>query len=123
MAVQRVFKAIALLSLSTGPAIALEIIPFQGQFSVGSTRVVCTSEPCPRMGVVEFDNIHRDPIRPLWASSQMSRLRADPADSARIAAAWKARECLIVEGSFYTDAADLTGLPVLRVDSIVGGCP
>ncbi|MCJ8151771.1 hypothetical protein [Shinella sedimenti] len=105
------------------PLRATEIEPINGRFSVGRTGIMCTTQPCPWLGIVELDNPGHDPLRPLWANVEMPKLRASHEDAARIAAAWEAHECLVVDGSFYTDAADIEGLPVLRVRSIIGNCP
>lgn len=119
----RLLRAAAFLSVISGPTLALEIVPLEGRFSIGGTGVMCTTEPCPWMGVVELDNPSRDPLRPLWADSDMPKLRASEEDAASIAAAWEARNCLVVEGAFYVDASDPTGVPVLEVHSITGDCP
>ncbi|WLS05007.1 hypothetical protein [Shinella oryzae] len=104
------------------PSQALEIEPINGRFSIGDTGIMCTTLSCPTMGIVELDNPNRDPQRPLWANAEMPKLIASEVDAAAIAAAWEAKGCLIVEGSFYTDAADIEGLPSLLVRSIIESC-
>ena len=120
---RRLLNAAAVLSFIASPVLAIEIEPIEGRFSIGATGLICTISSCPKMGIVEVDNPHRDPMRPLWSSSEMPKLLASRDDADRIAAAWEARGCLVVKGSFYTDAADLDGPPFLQVHSIIGDCP
>lgn len=118
----RLLKAAAVLSFIASPVLAIEIVPIERRFSIGATGLICTTGSCPKMGIVESDNPHRNPMRPLWSSSEMPKLLASQDDADRIAAAWEARGCLVAEGSFYTAAADLDGPPVLQVHSIIGDC-
>ncbi len=122
MTISRLLQATALAGLCTAPAAAIEIIPIEGRLAIGATGVHCMTEPCPWLGVVELDNEQRDPVRPLWSGKDLPKLRASPADEARIRAAWDNRECLEVEGAFYTDAPDIDGAPFVQVHRIVGAC-
>lgn len=120
--VRLLIAALILFCVAT-PSRATEIEPINGRFSIGNTGIMCTTQPCPWLGIVELDNPDRDPLRPLWANTEMPKLRASEVDAETIAAAWDARDCLVVEGSFYSDAADIKGRPILHVHSITGSCP
>lgn len=122
MFIARLIQAACLAVLSVGQSFAIEIIPFTGRFAIGSIGVYCFTEPCPWRGIVELENSKRDPLRPLWTGDTLPTLLANGKDKVRIAKAWNAWQCLVVDGTFSDDAADIGGPPFLRVNQILGEC-
>lgn len=111
-----------LAALFAGPAFASDDAPSSRRLAVGATGITCVTQPCPWRGVVELDNERRDPLRPYWSGDTIPRLVGSTGDAARIEAAWDAMQCLEIEG-MIADDPDRSGMPVIRVDRIVGACP
>ena len=107
-----------LLGLSGAmPLAALEPIPLEGRMGIGSTNILCTTEPCPWRGVIDLDDPARDPLRPYWSGEHLPKAYGSPEDVARLQQAWDEMKCLEIEGVFGDD-----GAPFIEIDRIVGPC-
>jgi len=81
----------------------------------GKTNIFCVQAPCPWRGIVRADDLQSGSATMLWSQDRLPQLDASAEDATRLATAWDALECLIVEGSMSERT--------LRVDRIVGVCP
>lgn len=104
-----------MLALAMGPVHAADLAPDTELLLVGRTNIFCVQAPCPWRGIVRADDVRDGPAGLAWSSQALPRLEAGAEDAARIAAAWEAIECVVVEGR-------LSG-SVLYVERVVGACP
>jgi len=81
-----------------------------GLLNVGSTGILCYQAPCPWRGIAQADGDGK----PLWWGDELPEMVADAGDRQRIAAAWEAFECVLVEGAFNGTT--------LSVQQVVGNC-
>ena len=85
-----------------------------GTFRLGPTGIYCIKAPCPWRGITKLDADGKSDGKPLWTGSTLPVIEAEADIKARIADAWKASLCLVVEGKLEGDR--------FAVSRIVGDC-
>lgn len=84
-------------------------------FRIGRTGIMCVRPPCPSWGIVAETSLPGERRGwPLWGGDGALPVRGPEAAVRRIAAAWRARACLRVEGRWTNGALD--------VQRVVGAC-
>jgi hypothetical protein len=85
-----------------------------GTFRLGPTGIYCIKAPCPWRGITKLDAGGKPDGKPLWTDSALPAIEAEVDIRARVAKAWKASLCLVVEGKLEGDR--------FAVSRIVGDC-
>ena len=81
---------------------------------VGSTGILCYTEPCPWMGIMVVEDVGDVPGHLLWWGTDLPPFEAPGEIVARIADAWNNHGCLVVMGQLLHD--------IFMVSDIVGEC-
>ncbi len=110
-----VCMALLLAAGGAAPAVAQTPDASMRIFRVGGTGIMCVRAPCPSWGVVAETSLPGERRGwPLWAGNGALPLRGPEAATRQIRAAWRARDCLRVEGRWMKDA--------LEVRRVIGAC-
>jgi hypothetical protein len=104
---------IALLVAAIAATPALGDAEFR-RLQVGSTGIMCVTEPCPWRGITEPPDMRPDPLRPLWSGDALPPVTGSEDDRACVSEAWDEYQCIEIEGSFDGET--------LHVAEVIGAC-